>query len=279
MTVINRWWTVRGQHPRTTGLAAVAAVVVALGLLALAVSWPPFVFFAFELLIGLVVLSFVGGSLTIRRGGSLLVAIWLVLIPVVAVELLVPLVNDPIVPPARLFELLGSALYVGLGVAVPAGLLGYAAGVRSRTGPWESSLGDHLPTRLARISPRTVVGWTGVVALVTAALSVHLLNLGTTWSVLLLGGLAVAVLAGARSRDATEAVVVGLVTGAGLGLTTSIGISGNDGGVSVLLAWTLVGGLLAGLPIGSLGYLAGRALEADMAGDRSSTRGADEVTA
>lgn len=273
----DRWWVVRGGDPRVTRGAILAAAAVVLCLVALAVWWPPFVFVAFELEIGLVVLAFVAGVLAVRRGGSLLMSVWVVLAPVAAIELLVPLVNGASVSPSRMVEAAGGSLYVGLGTAVPVGLLVYAAGVRSRSGPWEGTLENHLPIRPARVSPAYLAGWAGVVALVPAALSVDLVNLGMAWSVLLLGGSAVAVLAGIRRRDATEAVAVGVVAGAGLGLVSVVGFGANDPDPWVPLALSFVAAVVAGLPLGCLGYLAGRAIEADAAPDDPSGRYLDNI--
>lgn len=257
-------WIILGREPRTTQLVSVAGVIAVLGLGFLAVTWSRFVFVGFELIIGLTGLALVCGLVAVHRGASLLVSVWIVFVPVGAITFLVPMVNNELsVTTSHLVELIGATLYVGLGAAVPGGVLVYAAGVRARTGPWESSLENHLPTHPDSISKTLVAVWLGGVAITTATLSIHLVNLGFSWFVLLLGGLSLSVFAGTRHTDSTESVVLGLVTGAGLGLVSSIGFSANAADASLLAAWMLLAAIIAGLPLGVLGYLAGRALTED----------------
>lgn len=258
------WWIVRGRQPRITYLATIIGAIIAFGLVALAIWWSAFVFVSFELLIGLFIFALFGGSVAVRRGGSLLMSVWVIFAPVAAVTLLVPLVtNDLSVSLIQLIDVTGAAIYVGLATAVPGGLLAYTLGVRSRTGPWERSLGNHLPIHQEEISTIIASSWAGVVMLFTAGLSVHIVNLGITWSSLLLGGLVVAGFAGVRSENATESVVLGLVTGIGMGLSTTLGFSVNAVALVDIIAMSVLGAIVVGIPIGILGYLAGRAILAD----------------
>jgi hypothetical protein len=191
-------------------------------------------------------------------------SVWWVFVPVGAITF-VPVINTGLlISGAQLVELVGATLYVGLGAAIPGGMLVYAVGIRSRTGPWEGSLKNHLPTRVDRMSVQWVVAWLGIVTLTAAALSVYIVNLGFAWFILLLGGLALSMSAGTRYQDATESVILGLVTGAGLVLVTSTGFSSaTTADAPLLLAWIFLATIIAGLPIGALGYLAGRALTED----------------
>lgn len=258
-------WIIRGREPRITQLATVAGVIAVIGLGFLAITWSRFVFVGFELILGLTGLALVCGVVAARRGGSLLVSIWVVFVPVGAITFFVPMVNSGLsVSTSHLVELVGATLYVGLGAAIPAGVIIYTTGVRSRTGPWESSLENHLPTSPDTISMTRVGVWLGVVVTISGALSIHLVNLGFSWFVLLLGGLTLAMFAGTRHQDSTESVVLGIVTGAGLGLVSSLGFSANISDATVLFAWMIIAGIIVGLPIGGLGYVAGRALTEDV---------------
>lgn len=251
-----------GRNRRVTAMGGLLAVAVAVALVALGLTWGAFELFAFEILVGLIVVAILGGGLAARHGASPFGVIWVVLVPVVTVELLVPAVGNPGLTPLRVLEFVGSALYVGLGVSVPAGLVAYSAGVRSTTGPWEDSVRAHLPTRPESVSFRTVAGWAAFVILVTIFLEVRIVNLGIVWSVILLGGLGMAGIAGVRNRNSTEAMAVGVIAGAAFGLVSSLGFGGSDLTLSSMLAMTAVGTLVAGLPLGGLGYLGGRAFAA-----------------
>lgn len=251
-----------GRNRRVSAVSGLLAFAFAAALVVLGLTWSSFELVTFEILVGYVIVAILGGALAARHGASPLAAIWVVLVPEVTVEFLVRTVGNSGLTPLRVFELVGSALYVGLGVSVPAGLVAYSVGVRSATGPWEGSVRAHLPIRLESLSPRIVGGWAAVVILVTIFLGVGIANLGIAWSVVLLGGLGMAGVAGVRNRNSTEAMAVGLLAGAAFGLVSSIGFGGSDATLSMMLTMTVVGALVAGLLVGTLGYLAGRAFAA-----------------
>lgn len=256
---------VRGRRPSVTLGVLAASTLAAVVLFVMTVVAARFVVFrGFELTIAFTVVGVAAGVVATRAGGSLLAAVAAVFAPNATMVLLTgPGVGDA----DSLVVALGTVLYVAGGVAAPGGMFAYAAGVRWRTGPWESSLQTHL--RGERSPVPLVVGWTvSAVALAVAVLAVPgVVSLGMVQWGLLVGGLVVAGRCGLRSLGALAAIAACAVGAALVALAWALSVvpgSGavlqSVGGVALFVA---TGALVVGLPVGLVGYAAGRAVRAD----------------
>ena len=256
----------RGRRPRATlGSVAAAALAAAVLLGLSAVDPAPFVYRGTELSAVGTVLGVVAGVAAARVGASLAGAVALAAVPTAVVTLLTTGgVLSPTVAGDALVAL-GTVIYVAGGVAIPAGMLAYAVGVRSRTGAW-ASLEEHLSW-----NPRAgavLVGWT-LLATVVAAGSVlvpGVISQGVVQFGLLVGALAAATVGGSRALGVGTAVGCGVVGASFVAVAWTLGVVPGPAERLAMTASFAVGfGLVVGVPVGLLGYTVGRALRADAA--------------
>jgi hypothetical protein len=254
---------VHGRRPLVT-VASLAVAVVVGGLLgSLAMLAPQLVvFWGFELVILGTATGILLGIVASRNGGSLVGAMFLASVTygVVTVRTVLRAGHDPVV-------FVATVVFLVAGVAVPAGMLAYALGVRWRTGPWEDSLWAHLEWQ--RGSSRVLVGWTLGSGLLVGSLVLAqpVVNLGIVQFGLLVGGLLVAAACGWRGDGVGTALGVGVVSAVGVALAFALGTTLNAPftvrpsarTVGMLLAF----GLGGGAPLGVVGYVAGRAVRED----------------
>lgn len=257
---------VAGRRPRTTVGVVAGAVLVALAVAALAVvAARSTVVRGFELALLATAVGIALGVVAARYGGSLAAAVTAVFAPNAALQWLTGGVAGSAY---SLVVAFGTVVYVSGSVAVAGGLLAYAAGVRWRTGVWAASIGAHLGGdddrwRLLGGWTVVVVGLVGAQLVAPAAVSLGLVQFATTS-----GGLVVAGWVGRRAVGLDLAVAVGVVGAAGLAFASLAGVVANAGATPAWLlrqAALVVGaGVVAGVPVGVTGYVAGRAVRVDM---------------
>lgn len=250
---------VGGRHQQATLTAFVGAALGGVTLLTVGLLAPGVVvYWGFELTVAGTVIGGLVGLLAARAGSSLAAAVLLVFVPGAVVTLGSPgslTFERPVVT-------LGTVLYVAGGAAIPVGMLAYAAGVRWRTGRWESSLRGHLGngTGLVLVG----IGWVlAASAVVYGSLIFPWMNLGVVQFGLLVGGLLVAAGVGVRRAGVETATVVGMVGAALVALTWGLGITPGIAPSLGTLGFVVGAAVVVGVPVGIVGYVAGRALRAD----------------
>ena len=258
-----------GARPRTSALALLAALGIAV-LAAVLRLLDPTALLGLEPSLATAALGGCLAGLVGRYRGGVLAAVLAAAIPVFVVDAATTAVNEPITLGLVARAAAGAAWYT-TGVAVLlVGPLGYALGTLSQPGPdrHRPALRSHLPLAPSQTTP--LVAWVALALAATAVATLAPTTLPRSPTALsplpVAAGLAIAADLGRRAPRALAATLagwVGVTTGLHL-FTRNFVVAGpapTDPPSLSALALVTTLGLVAGLPLGLVGYTIGRTLD------------------